>query len=124
MSRIALRVLCIVMNSVSCERFFAKMEHVIEDHRTNLHCSKAGTIAFIAANRDYQPESSDSSKPRKRPASACSSSEVANKVVALSSGSPSGFDSNNSSTVHIGLNYQRSQAAVVTVPTNQESASA
>lgn len=43
------------MNSVTCERLFSKMKLVFGDHRLRLHSTKAGMIAFVAANKVFYP---------------------------------------------------------------------
>ena len=43
------------MNSVSCERMFSKMKLVLGDHRLRMHSTKAGMVAFIAANKVFYP---------------------------------------------------------------------
>jgi hypothetical protein len=44
------RYLCIIMNSVPCERIFSKMGLVVTDRRTNLTAEKASLVGVVASN--------------------------------------------------------------------------
>ena len=50
LSILAKKTLCIIVNSVPCERFFSKMGLIITDRRQRLSHRKAGLLGFIAQN--------------------------------------------------------------------------
>lgn len=50
LSMLARKSLCIIVNSVPCERIFSKMGLIITDRRQRLCHRKAGLLGFIAQN--------------------------------------------------------------------------
>jgi hypothetical protein len=59
LSLLARKALCIIVNSVPCERFFSKMGLIITDRRQRLSHRKAGLIGFIAQNLQILSEESE-----------------------------------------------------------------
>jgi hypothetical protein len=49
------RYLCMIMNSVPCERIFSKMGLVITDRRTNITAEKASLVGVLASNLKHLP---------------------------------------------------------------------
>ena len=49
------RYLCMIMNSVPCERIFSKMGLVITDRRTNITAEKASLVGVVASNLKHLP---------------------------------------------------------------------